>query len=232
MLDLVFTNNQPTVKTSISIPGISDHSMTVTGIDIIPQYVKQRQRKVYIFSKTNWDTVQEDMRKLSESIIGHVNSSSIEELWNAFKDGIQQSMDKNIPSKVCSKWTSLPWFNRNLKKMGQRKARLYRRAKKSNQRISFKTYQKHCKKAFKKAEINHINDVIRKGLDENNSKPFWRYFKSRRQDSVRVTTLKKMGQLINASKEKAQIMVEQFQSLFTRDSDNNLPDTRKRARLP
>ena len=232
MLDLVFTNNQPTVKTSISIPGISDHSMTVTGIDIIPQYVKQRQRKAYIFSKTNWDTVQEDMRKLSESIIGHVNSSSIEELWNAFKDGIQQSMDKNIPSKVCSKWTPLPWFNRNLKKMGQRKARLYRRAKKSNQWISFKTYHKHCKKAFKKAEINHINDVIRKGLDENNSKPFWRYFKSRRQDSVRVPTLKKMGQLINASKEKAQIMVEQFQSLFTRDSDNNLPDTRKRARLP
>ena len=39
-----------------------------------------------------------------------------------------------------------------------------------------------------------------------------------------------MGQLINTSKEKAQIMVEQFQSVFTRDSDNHLPDTRKRAR--
>ena len=43
---------------------------------------------------------------------------------------------------------------------------------------------------------------------------------------------KKMGQLINASKEKAQIMVEQFQSLFTRDSNNHLPDTRKRAKQP
>ena len=45
MLDLVFTNNPSTVKTSTSIPGISDHAMILTDIDIIPQYVKQRQRK-------------------------------------------------------------------------------------------------------------------------------------------------------------------------------------------
>ena len=36
MLDLVFTNNPSTVKTSTSIPGISDHAMIVTDIDIIP----------------------------------------------------------------------------------------------------------------------------------------------------------------------------------------------------
>ena len=60
----------------------------------------------------------------------------------------------------------------------------------------------------------------------------WRYVQSRRQDSVGVPPLKKIGQLINASKEKAQIMVEQFQSVFTRDSNNHLPDTRKRAKQP
>ena len=101
--------------------------------------------------------------KLSKSIIGHVNSSSIEELWNTYKDGIQQAMDKNIPSKVCSKRKSLPWFNRNLK-MVRHKARLYRRSKKTDQWTSFKNYQKHSKNAFKNAEINHINDVIQKGL--------------------------------------------------------------------
>ena len=94
---------------------------------------------------------------------------------------------------------------------------------KKKQWSSFKTFQKQCKKAFKRAEINHNNDVIQKGLDENNSKPFWRYVKSRRQDSVG-------RQLVNATKEKAQIMVEQFQSIFTRENDDLLPDTKKRAR--
>ena len=39
MLELVFTNNPSTVKTSTSIPGISDYAMIVTDKDIIPQYV-------------------------------------------------------------------------------------------------------------------------------------------------------------------------------------------------
>ena len=41
-----------------------------------------------------------------------------------------------------------------------------------------------------------------------------------------------MGQLVNDSKEKAQLLVEQFQSVFTRDDDQRLPDTKKRARRP
>ena len=77
---------------------------------------------------------------------------------------------------------------------------------KTNQWDSFKAFQKTCKKAFKKAKINYINDVIQKGLTENNPKPFWRYVKSRRQDSVGVSPLKKMGQLVNDSKEKAQLL--------------------------
>ena len=72
----------------------------------------------------NWDNIQEDLCKLSDSIMNTVKCSSIEELWKTFKDGIQHSMDRNIPSKVRSKRKSLPWFNSNLKKMVWRKSRL------------------------------------------------------------------------------------------------------------
>ena len=54
LLELVFTNNPSIVKTSSSVPGISDHAMVVTDIDIIPQHVKQKLRKLFIFSKANW----------------------------------------------------------------------------------------------------------------------------------------------------------------------------------
>ncbi|WAQ98000.1 hypothetical protein MAR_022373 [Mya arenaria] len=94
----------------------------------------------------------------------------------------------------------------------------------------FKQYQRECKKVFKKAEVNHINNTIQKGLEENNSKPFWRYVKSRRQDSVGVAPLKKAGRLVNNGKEKAQILVDQFKSVFTRDDSNpQLPDKSKRT---
>ena len=114
--------------------------------------------------------------------------------------------------------------------MVQRKTRLYKHAKKSNQWGSFKAFQKTCKKAFKKADISHINIVIQKGLTENNPKPFWRYVKNRCQDSVGVSPLKKMGQLVNDSKENGQLLVKQFQSVLTYDDDQQLLDTKKRAR--
>ena len=116
--------------------------------------------------------------------------------------------------------------------MVRRKSRLYKNSKKSNQWGSFKAFQKTCKKAFKKAKISHINDVIQKGLTENKPKPFCRYVESRRQDSVGVSPLKKMGQLVNDNKEKAHLLVKQFQSVFTYDDDQHLSDTKKRAKRP
>ena len=113
---------------------------------------------------------------------------------------------------------------------GAAEGKTYKHAKRSNHWGPFKAFQRKCKKAFKEAEINHNKNIIQKGLNENNPKPFWRYVKSRRQDNVGVSPLKKMGQLVNDSKENVQILVEQFQSVFIRDDNQQLPDTKKRAR--
>ena len=131
LLDLVFTNNPSIGKTSSSVPGISDHALVVTDIDIIPQHIKQKPRKIYsyIFSKATWDNIFDNMNQLFRKKISSPASSTVEDLWDTFKTGIAQSMDKNIPTKVCKNRTSLSWYNRGLKKMVRRKARLYKHAK-------------------------------------------------------------------------------------------------------
>ena len=85
------------MKTSTSIPGISDHVMVVTDIDIIPQHIKQKPRKIYIFSK-----IFDDMDQLSSEISRAPPSSTVEDLWISFKSGIGKSMDRNVPTKVCN----------------------------------------------------------------------------------------------------------------------------------
>ena len=57
----------------------------------------------------------------------------------------------------------------------------------------------------------------------NNTKPFWQYVKSRREDSIGVAPLKKDGTLISNSKEKAQLFVKQFQSVFTKSDVSDGP---------
>ena len=117
--------------------------------------------------------------------------------------------------------------------MVRKKSRLYQHAKKINQWGAFKDYQNECKKAFKRVEIRCINHTIQTGLNEKNTKPFWRFVKSRKQDFIGIAPLKKMGRLLNDSKDKAEIVLDQFTSVFTQDKgDQNMPDTGKRAKEP
>ena len=65
------------------------------------------------------------------------------------------------------------------------------------------------------------------GLKNNNSKPFWKYVKSRKQDHIGVSPLKSNGQLVNDSKGKADILINQFKFVFTREENKTLPKTTK-----
>jgi hypothetical protein len=51
------------------------------------------------------------------------------------------------------------------------------------------------------------------GLKNNNSKPFWKYVESRKQDNIGVSPLQNNGQLVNDSKRKADILINQFKSV-------------------
>ena len=144
------------------------------------------------------------------------NNEKIEELWNIFKTGIQEAMDEFIPSKIFKKKNTVPWFNRNLKRMTRRKARLSRYAKNSKQWSEFKQYQKLCKREFQKAEVDYVNKTIKEGFHNNNSKPFLRYVKAKHQDYIGVVPLKVNGILHSESKDTAQVLVEQFYSVFTK----------------
>ena len=62
----------------------------------------------------------------------------------------------------------------------------------------------------------------------NNSKKFWSYIKSKGQEWVGVAPLKnKLGFLHSDNKSKAEILNEQFQSVFTREDLTNLPNKGK-----
>jgi hypothetical protein len=62
-------------------------------------------------------------------------------------------------------------------------------------------------------------------LDKNNSKPFWKYVKLRKQDNIGVAPLKYKGQQINDSKHKAKLLLDQFASVFTKGRTPTMSNT-------
>ena len=98
---------------------------------------------------------------LSNQVSEQVKSDTdIENLSNTFKCGINKSVEKNVPSKMCKNKYNLPWVNKKLKRSLKTKARLHRQAKKSGKWDRYRSFQCECKKQFRHAEWNHINSVI------------------------------------------------------------------------
>ena len=59
---------------------------------------------------------------------------------------------------------------------------------------------------------------------DKTSKPFWKYIKCRKQDSVSIGTLKDNGRIAEHARDKAEVFSEKFCSFFTNENLDNIPD--------
>jgi hypothetical protein len=227
LLDLVFVSNPTLVKSSINVPGISDHDIIITDMDTKIQYNKTPARKCYIYNKANWGGINDDLDELASIMESQNNQGkTVQEMWNTFKTNLFRTMDANIPNKEIRSKSNIPWIRKKHKKMIKHKQRLYNQAKKTKNWKNYRQFQKECKRELRKAEWQYVNSNIMEGLNNNNTKPFWKYVKSKRQDANGIAPLKKGTTLVNDSKGKAEILLDQFKSVFTKPSKGELPDTR------
>ena len=135
-------------------------------------------------------------------------------------------MNNNIPNKEIKSRNNIPWVKRKERKMLKKKQRLYKQARKTNKWTNYRTFQKECKRHLRKAEWDYVSTNIIDGLNNNNTKLFWKYVKSKRQESGGIAPLKKGTNLICDSKGKAELLLNQFKSVFTKPTNNDLPSTR------
>ena len=135
-------------------------------------------------------------------------------------------LNKFVPTKLTSKRQNLLWLNKSLRKAIRKKARLYNRAKTSKKPDLWSKYKLQkwdTQRNLRRARWSFINDKLLTSLETKNSKPFWRYIKSQRQDRCGVSPLLHDGQLHSDSKRKAEILNQQFCSVFTDEDTTNMP---------
>ena len=227
MLDLIFTANPSLLKASKSVPGISDHEMVVTDMDTKPHYQKQQPRKCYQYARASWEDMERETAKLSQTIIKKNNEGdSVEELWDHFKTELFSLIEKFIPSKMRSTSNRPPWMKNKDKRLLRKKNRLYKKAKKTNNWKNYNMTKKETKKALRRSEWAYINENIINGLSEKNNKPFWKYIKSKKQDNIGVAPLKNKGKIHSDSQTKAEILINQFKSVFTKRTNAETPTTK------
>ena len=169
-------------------------------------------------------------KELSAEVIRlYKNGSSVHHLWHIFKTDLMKAIDANIPSRMKTLKHSVPWITRDVKRVLRCKARLYKKARRTNKWAAYRLCQKECKRQLRQAEWQHINKVIDQGLQENNIKPFWNYVKSKKGDSIGIAPLKDKGHLVSDCKDRAEILVDQFLSVFTKEDSQDFPEVSSRV---
>ena len=151
----------------------------------------------------------------------------IESMWAAFKTVISEAVDQHVPTKFTSTRRTHPWVNTSLRRMMRRKQRAHRKAKTSgNQRDweRFKRLQAELQRSTRKAHRSYMQDVVSADLKEN-PKRFWSFIKSKRQEGTGVSELvNKDGFLQSNTTAKAEILNEQFHSVYTQEDTGTIPN--------
>ena len=236
-LDLVFTNNSTLINNAQSMPPLSpqaDHNTVFIDMNIKPKVCRQPPRKVYKFNKADWETIKEEVTNLSDRLLqeSHLNT---QELWDKTESGLQDIIDKNVPSKTVKGFKNPPWFNSELKQAFQKRNAAYRRWVRTSSHqdeMEFHSLKTEAQRMWREAKDKYTNSVFdpQDGEDDYDKKKkqplkkFFGFIKSLKKDASGVAPLKRDGVLVSDSKGKANILNQQYASVFTEEDTETVPD--------
>ena len=230
-LDLFLTNRPSCVNKCTPIPGISDHEIVFVDTDIKPKRRKPVKRKIYLWDKADLDEIQHEGNKMMEEFVCKYNSSSsVNEMWDTIQSRLSAILNL-VPSKLTSTRFNQPWINRKIKQLSRRKQRAYNKARhcrlQHKQRLwaRYNDLKKRMQKTCKEAYNNYNNNIVCPDL-KSNPKRFWSHVSSKRCDNNGVVPLcGPNGATYTGSKDKANILNNQFCSVFNKDEDRQLYHT-------
>ncbi|XP_072020074.1 uncharacterized protein [Amphiura filiformis] len=164
ILELFFTTNSSLVEKTRVLPGMSDHNgIPLITIDTKPKTNKTKPRRVFQFFKADWSSIKHDLAEISSDFCDIVpDLVSANELWMDFKNRIQETTEKNVPSRLVSGGKKLPWVDHKVKNALRHKHKAYNKARASNSTEDweiFRSLRKHVNRLTRSKYRSYIRDV-------------------------------------------------------------------------
>ena len=115
---------------------------------------------------------------------GYSDTRSFQEIFNLITSFIQDSADKNIPSKTSRSVSSVPWITPEIRRKIRRKNVTHAKAKKigsAKNRSKFENLRKEIKADIRKQHDLYVNNLV--GDVKANPRYFYRYINSQMKDT-------------------------------------------------
>jgi len=235
-LDILLTNNPTPVNRIKGMPpiGKSDHDIIHIEYDVNAKRIRKTPRKILLYNKADFESLRKHLHDFSERLQStKIDQASANDIWNNFKDTLLKGIEKFIPSKMSKSKVGYPWIDLEIKRLIRKREKLFHKARKSKDPSTqkhYKNFRAMVQKKIRDAYWKHVSNIFTLSDDDADiqkdvSKPkkFWSFVKSLKRDSSGIATLRENGFLRSDSKEKANILNRQFQSVFTKEADTDPP---------
>ncbi|XP_072039087.1 uncharacterized protein [Amphiura filiformis] len=228
ILDVIVTNRPSLVNRCSGLPGLSDHDVIYMDVNVRAHRRKPVRRKILLWKRADLDAIRDRIKKWASHFTSEFTTSTpVEELANAIQHELERVIEDCVPSKLSSTRHNQPWFNSSTKRATRRKARAYRKARKTNKErdwLRFKHLKKESQKTCRRSYNKYIYDIVHSDPSSRRNKRLGALIKSKRCDQMGVAPLKEGGFLHSDPKTKAAILNRQFTSVFSVDDGSTVPD--------
>lgn len=237
-LDLFFTNTPDLTNKCSIIPGLSDHEAVLVETKLKLTKKKPVKRNINLWKKVNEEKLRKECNEFKTSFLNKFDTETdVNDLWENIKSNLLELMKNNVPTKTASTKHHQPWITTTTKRLIRKKHRWLTKSKRSKSnrvRNKYNEIKRICQRTCRKAHINYLNDLF---IEDNNKKKLWTYIKNKGQQDCGISDLRNVnGILFQNAEDKANILNDQFCSVFsdptnkinhTTQNENRLPDMKR-----
>ena len=226
-LDLVFTNEEGMVdNVEIQSPlGKSDHAMiTFEFYCYNTKFIDAPQK--FQFNRGDYTSMKQELSSINWNEVVSADKS-VNEQWKSFSTQVMSNMEKFIPKRKNSGKTKkhLTPLDKNAIRKIKKKHRAWTRYMESRESKHYQIYTRlrsQVCQLTRKARVNQEKTIA----DDAKTNPpkFWKFAKSQTKTKDGVSNLKdKNDKTTENEQEKAEVLLEQFSSVFTHEPDGEVP---------
>ena len=221
-------SNVPNAFSSLEVvERIGDHNAIHFTVNFHPQKFKPPKRRVNCYRKADWEGFRGHLRdnlKAYEEKLKEEND--IDCCWESFANIFHSGTETYIPHKLVADHADPPWFTREVKNAikSQRNIRnRYRHTQLEADIAKHKQARKKVKTLIESSFKNFKNNILGEQLKDN-PKAFWQYINSCRKGPSMIPVLQPAGGTkTKCDREKAEVLNQQFQGVFTMESLGDVP---------
>lgn len=188
ILDLVLTTH-PDLVTSLSVvPGLSDHSaIHFTMFNGNPKR-KKTLKTIRDYKRADYAAINRELEVFTEEFFSNFNERSVDENWQQFKNKVIELTDHFVPLRRITNTVQSPWFTPTLKRLRNKKQRLFRKAKHSSSSDRWAAYNNTTTEyahALAMAKRSYF-EVTLPSMLRTNPRRFWRSVNAKSEKKIEL----------------------------------------------